>query len=79
MISFSLTEEEKELRNVAHDFAKERIRPIVREAEKTGTPDSLKKEAFEIGFGRMGFPEELEGSSLSLFNQMLIQEELLLD
>jgi len=38
MIDFGLNDEQRELKTLAQDFAKERIRPLNRDAEKGGSP-----------------------------------------
>ena len=76
MLSFGLSQEEQDLKNVVHDFAAEQLRPVLRDAEQSGAPEALHRAAFDMGIGRMGLPESLEGSGLSLVAQAVIQEEL---
>jgi len=76
MIDFGLNDEQRELKALAQDFAKERIRPLNRDAEKGGVPEALKREAFEVGFSRMALPEGLDGLNLGYLEQALVLEEL---
>ena len=76
MIDFGLNDEQRELKTLAQDFAKERIRPLNRDAEKGGVPEALKREAFEVGFSRMALPEGLDGLNLGYLEQALVLEEL---
>ena len=76
MIDFGLNDEQRELKALAQDFAKERIRPLNRDAEKEGVPEALRREAFEVGFSRMALPEGLDGLNLGYLEQALVLEEL---
>jgi alkylation response protein AidB-like acyl-CoA dehydrogenase len=76
MIDFGLSDEQKELKTLAQDFAKERLRPLNRDAEKSGVPESLQKEAFEVGFTRMALPEALDGLNLGYLDQAIVLGEL---
>ena len=69
-INLDLTDEDKLMRDEAHRFAKEVMRPISREIDKmsaeeavaTGSPvwDFL-KQAYALGYHKAGFPEEVGG------------------
>lgn len=76
MIDFGFSDEQRELKTLAQDFAKERLRPLNRDAEKSGVPESLQKEAFEVGFPRMALPETLDGLNLGYLEQAIVLEEL---
>ena len=50
MVDFTLTDEQKALREMAHDFAEKEIRPVAWEYDKEGTwPEDVLKKAFELG------------------------------
>ncbi|MGZ4339129.1 MAG: acyl-CoA dehydrogenase family protein [Gaiellaceae bacterium] len=76
-VSFGLSEEQKELRALAHDFAEREIRPI--EAEHDADmrhPADLIVQAHEVGLMNLNVPEEYGGPGLSAFDSMLVGEEL---
>jgi acyl-CoA dehydrogenase len=76
-VSFGLSEEQKELRALAHDFAEREIRPI--EAEHDADmrhPAELIVHAHEVGLMNLNVPEEYGGPGLSAFDSMLVGEEL---
>ena len=48
MVDFTLTDEQKNLREMAHDFAVKEIRPVAWEYDKDGTwPEDVIKKAWE--------------------------------
>jgi acyl-CoA dehydrogenase len=50
MVDFTLTDEQKALREVAHDFAENGIRPVAWEYDRDGTwPQETIEKAHEIG------------------------------
>ena len=54
MVDFTLTDEQKNLREMAHDFAVKEIRPVAWEYDKDGTwPQDIIEKAWELG------PDEL--------------------
>ena len=76
-ISFALTDEQKALRELAHDFAEKEIRPKERAYDEHSThPADLIARAHEIGLMNVHIPEEWGGPALSGFEGMLIGEEL---
>ncbi len=76
-ISFALTEEQKALRDLAHEFAVKEIRPKEREYdEHSRHPADVIARAHEIGLMNVHVPEEFGGAELSAFEGMLIGEEL---
>jgi alkylation response protein AidB-like acyl-CoA dehydrogenase len=49
MISFELTDEQKQLRDMTHKFAENEIRPKAAEYDKTETfPQDIMEKAFEL-------------------------------
>jgi acyl-CoA dehydrogenase len=76
-ISFTLTEEQKELRALAREFAEKEIRPKAAEYDERSThPEDIIAKAHELGLMNVHIPEELGGLGLPGFEGMLIGEEL---
>src|SRR6266705_1497653 len=76
-ISFELTDEQKALRDLAHEFAEKEIRPREAEYDEHSThPADVIARAHEIGLMNVHVPEEYGGAALSAFEGMLIGEEL---
>ena len=76
-ISFALTEEQKELRALAREFAEKEIRPRAAEYDERSThPVDVIAKAHEIGLMNIHVPEEYGGPGLPGFDGMLIGEEL---
>jgi alkylation response protein AidB-like acyl-CoA dehydrogenase len=76
-VSFGLSAEQRALRELAHDFAADEIRPREREHdEHMRHPDELISKAHELGLMNVHVPEEYGGAALSAFDGMLIGEEL---
>jgi acyl-CoA dehydrogenase len=76
-VSFALTEEQKELRRLAREFATREIRP--KEAEydaKMQHPADVIAKAHQLGLMNLHVPEEYGGPGLSAFDGLLIGEEL---
>src|ERR671930_1397354 len=76
-VSFALTEEQKALRDLAHEFTEREIRPKEREYDEHSThPADVIARAHEVGLMNVHIPEEYGGAALSAFEGMLIGEEL---
>src|ERR687895_2202368 len=77
MVDFTLTDEQKALREMAHDFAEKEIRPVAWEYDKDGTwPEGVMRKAWELGLMNTHVPEEYGGPGASYFQGTLIEEEL---
>ena len=76
-VSFGLTDEQRELRALAREFAEKEIRPRAAECDEgqIHATDIIAK-AHEIGLMNPHLPAALGGSELSCFEGMLIAEEL---
>ena len=62
MVDFTLTDEQKALREMAHDFAAKEIRPVAWEYDKDGTwPEEVLRKAWELGLMNTHVPEEYGG------------------
>jgi acyl-CoA dehydrogenase len=76
-ISFTLTEEQRELRALTREFAEKEIRPKAAEYDERSThPADIIAKAHELGLMNVNIPEELGGLGLPGFEGMLIGEEL---
>jgi acyl-CoA dehydrogenase len=76
-VSFALTDEQKALRELAHEFAEKEIRPRSAEYDEHQThPADVIAKAHEVGLMNPHIPEELGGSGLGGFEGVLIGEEL---
>ena len=76
-ISFALTDEQRELRALARDFAEKEIRPRAAAHDEQQThPAEIVAKAHEIGLMNLHIPESLGGPELSAFDGMLVGEEL---
>jgi acyl-CoA dehydrogenase len=77
VVDFTLTDEQKNLRELAHDFAEKEIRPVAWEYDKDGTwPEDVFRKAHEVGLMNTHVPEEYGGPGLSYLDGCLIEEEL---
>jgi alkylation response protein AidB-like acyl-CoA dehydrogenase len=79
MISFEPTEDQQLVRDTVASFAKEQIRPLAREADESGTiPESLVKQAWEIGLVQNAIPEAFGGygGERAAITGALVGEEL---
>jgi acyl-CoA dehydrogenase len=77
VVDFTLTDEQKNLRELAHDFAEKEIRPVAWEYDKDSTwPADVFKKAHEVGLMNTHVPEEYGGPGLSYLDGCLIEEEL---
>jgi acyl-CoA dehydrogenase len=76
-VSFALTEEQKELRALAREFAEREIRPHEAECdEKMRHPEEVIAQAHEVGLMNLHVPEEYGGPGLPAFDGILVGEEL---
>jgi acyl-CoA dehydrogenase len=76
-VSFALTEEQRALRGLAHDFAAREIRPKAAEYDEHQThPADVVAKAHEVGLMNPHIPEELGGAGLGGIEGALIGEEL---
>jgi acyl-CoA dehydrogenase len=77
MVDFTLTDEQKALQEMAHDFAEKEIRPVAWEYDKDGTwPQDIIDKAWELGLMNVHAPEKYGGPGLSFMDGALIEEEL---
>src|SRR3954467_14585934 len=77
MVDFTLSDEQKNLRDMAHDFAEKEIRPVAWEYDKDGAwPQDIIDKAHEVGLMNTHAPEEYGGPGLSYLDGCIIEEEL---
>ena len=77
MVDFTLTDEQKDLRELAHNFAEKEIRPVAWDYDRDATwPQEIVEKAWEVGLMNTEFPEEYGGPGLGLLSGCLIEEEM---
>jgi len=75
--TFELTEEQQELRRVAHEFAEQELRPVAPECDARGElPEGLLGRAAQAGLTSYAIPEEHGGGGVGALTASLIAEEL---
>jgi acyl-CoA dehydrogenase len=77
LVDFTLTDQQKDLRELAHDFAEKEIRPVAWDYDRDGTwPQEIVDMAFEVGLMNVHIPEAYGGPGLDYLSGCLIEEEL---
>ncbi len=77
MVDFTLTDEQKDLRELAHEFAEKEIRPVAWELDRDGGwPQAIIDKAHEVGLMNTHIPEEYGGPGLSTLDGCIIEEEM---
>ena len=75
MVSFELSDEERLVQQVAHDFAKKEIRPVASHYdEREEVPYDIIKKAAAVGFGVSRQGSILDGGGSSLVPSILAEE-----
>lgn len=76
-LNFALSDEQKMIRKLAQDFARNEILPVAEHYDKTHEyPWPVIKKAQEMGFHAMNVPEAYGGMGLSLVEECIVSEEL---
>ena len=76
-MDFYLTEAQKQVKNLAREFAENEIAPHIRKFDATGEfPTEIMKKLGEIGFLGITFPEKYGGAGLSYLDYVVIIEEI---
>lgn len=76
-LSFALSEEQEALRELAHEFSRDVIRPAAEHHDKTGEfPHEVLKQAHELGLMNTHIEEENGGLALTAMDGLLLAEEL---
>ncbi len=77
MISFSLTEEQQALKEMAREFAEKEMKPNAAKYDKGDEfSEDVMQKAFEVGFLTCTVPKEYGGGGLSDVDTVIISEEL---
>jgi len=77
VIDFSLTDEQKQLRDLAREFAEKEIRPQAAHHDQTGEfPRAICKKAWDLGLMNTHIPEAYGGPGLGVVDGCLIAEEV---
>ena len=77
-LDFSLTTEQEEIRQLAHEFAVKEMRPRAAEYdEREETPWAVMAKAHELGLdSSAAFPEQYGGGGVDFVSQLVLTEEL---
>ena len=76
MVDFTLTDEQQMLRDMAHDFAENTMRPVAHEFDKDGAwPEEVLKKAWELGLMNSHLEEQYGGPGASYLEGAIIEEE----
>lgn len=74
---FGISDEQKEMQELARKFCREEIIPVAAQHDKTGEyPWEIIKKAWGIGLTNGHIPQNLGGLGLDVFTTCLIAEEL---
>jgi acyl-CoA dehydrogenase len=77
VVDFTLTDEQKDLRELAHNFAEKEIRPVAWDYDRDATwPQEIVEKAWEVGLMNSELPEEYGGPALDMLSGCLIEEEM---
>jgi acyl-CoA dehydrogenase len=77
MISFEPTEDQQLMVESVAAFAKNTLRPKIREFEKErGVSEAVRKTAHELGLGLVALPESVGGAGLGMMTAALLEEEV---
>ena len=76
-MNFELSDEQRELQQVAHEFAERELRPIASQCDaRSEFPDGLLERAARTGLSSYAIPEEYGGGGVNALTASLIAEEL---
>jgi acyl-CoA dehydrogenase len=76
-MDFALTDDQLELKELTHQFAKNEMRPVSGEYdEKNEFPMEVMKKAFEVGYLTSGIPVEYGGTGFTSLDNAVVCEEL---
>ena len=77
MVEFTLTDEQKDLRELANSFADKEMRRVAWEYDKDGTwPQDIIDKAWEVGLMNTHIPEAYGGPGLDYLSGCIIEEEV---
>ena len=76
MISFSLTDEQKDLQKLARDFAQNEIAPVAPQLDRTGEyPHAILKKAHSLGLLNLTIEDAYGGGGLGWLESCIVGEE----
>jgi acyl-CoA dehydrogenase len=76
VVDLTLTDEQKDLRELAHNFSEREIRPVAWEYDRDATwPQEIIEKAHEVGLMNVEVPAEYGGAGLHCLDGCLIEEE----
>ncbi len=77
MVDLTLTDEQKDLRELAHNFAEKEIRTVAWDYDRDGSwPQEIIEKAWEVGLMNVHVPEDCGGPDLDNLSGCLIEEEM---
>jgi acyl-CoA dehydrogenase len=77
LVDLTLTDEQKDLREMAHNFAEKEIRPVAWDYDRDATwPQDIVEKAWEVGLMNAELPEAYGGPGLDMLSGCLIEEEM---
>jgi acyl-CoA dehydrogenase len=77
MVDFFLSEEQRQIQQLAREFAEREVAPRAAHHDQTGEfPREICRKAWEQGLMNTHIPEEYQGSGLGVFESCLIAEEI---
>ena len=77
MIDFSLTEEQRAVRQTVREFAEEEVEPVAREHEESGEwPEAVWEAAVDADLVGIGIPEEYGGAGMGQVEATIFAEEV---
>jgi acyl-CoA dehydrogenase len=77
VVDFTLTDEQKDIQSMAHDFAEKEMRTVAWELDKEGTwPQEIIEKAWEVGLMNTHIPTEYGGPGLDFLTGCVIEEEI---
>lgn len=77
MVDFTLTDEQKDLREMAHNFAEKEMRPVAWKHDKDGSwPQEVIDKAWEVGLMNNHLNPKYGGTGLDYLSGCIIEEEI---
>jgi acyl-CoA dehydrogenase len=77
VVDFTLTDEQRSMREMAHEFAEKEIRPVAWEYDRDATwPGEIIAKAWGLGLMNVHLPSEYGGPGLGFLDGALIEEEI---
>ena len=77
MVDFALGDEQRAIRELAHEFAQKEIVPVAARYDRSADfPWDVARTAFEAGLLNLSIPQEYGGGGLGVLDQCLVWEEL---